>query len=347
MPLDFPRLHTLALACDLDLVGVAPVGPAPAWDAYTAWIAQGYAGEMAYLTRPDALHRRADPRHILPEARSVLVAAASYAGAPLPALPALHGRISRYAWGADYHEWLLRRLEALVTRLRAEVGPGAARCYVDTGPVLERAWAITAGLGWIGKNGCLIHPRLGSYLFLGVALLEHALPPTPPAPPGQCGDCTRCLDACPTGALIAPGVLDARRCLAYLTIEQRGALPEPFRAALGTCVFGCDICQEVCPWNQRPLAAHTASAPPEATLDLTSALRLTAAEFRVQYRHSPLWRATPTGLARNAAVVLGNRGDPAALPALEEAAGAHPSKMVREHAAWAIEQLRHIKTGPR
>lgn len=342
MPLDFPFLQTLAAACDLDLVGVAEVGSTPSWDAYAAWIAQGHAAEMGYLARPDALHRRADPRHILPEARSVLVVAASYASGPLPPLPALHGRVSRYAWGEDYHRWLLCRLEALVAHIHAEVGPGAARCTVDTGPVLERAWAVAAGLGWIGKNGCLIHPRLGSYIFLGVALMEAALPPTSPAPPGQCGDCTRCLDACPTGALVAPGVVDARRCLAYLTIEHRGAIPERWRAALGERVFGCDVCQEVCSWNRRALAACAESAPlaEEATLALPPLLRLTPDEFRARYRASAIWRATPAGLARNAAIVLGNRGDPAAIPALEEAAREHPGEVVREHAVWAIKRLR-------
>ncbi len=339
MPLDFLHLQALAAACDLDLVGVTAAGPTPTWDTYAAWIARGHAAEMGYLTRPAALHRRADPRHILPEARSVLVVGAQYVGGPLPPLPALHGRVSRYAWGEDYHRWLLRRLEVLVARIHADVGPGAARYYVDTGPVLERAWAVAADLGWIGKHGCLIHPRLGSYIFLGVALLEAALPRTPPAsPPGQCGDCTRCLAACPTGALVAPGEVDARRCLAYLTIEHRGAIPPRYRAAQGARVFGCDACQEVCPWNQRPLAVP---APPSAaTLDLPPLLRLTAEEFRACYRHTAIWRATPAGLARNAAVVLGNLGDPAAIPALEEAVRTHPSAMVREHASWSLRRLR-------
>ena len=295
---------------------------------------------MTYLARPDAVTRRADPRNILPETRSVLVVAASYAGAPHPELPPLHGRVSRYVWGADYHHWLLRDLQTLVQRIAEAHGPFPYRCYVDTGPILERAWAQVAGLGWIGKNTNLIHPRLGSYLFLGVALLGVDLEPTPMPHLPNCGDCTRCLDACPTGALVAPGVLDARRCIAYLTIEHRGAIPADLRPLLGDRVFGCDTCQEVCPWNRRPLAAHIdAPAPQTATLDLPALLSLSEADFRARFRHTSLWRATWRGLARNAAVVLGNRKEPTTRPALSQAATAHPDALVREHAAWALDQL--------
>jgi len=328
-----------SLAADLTIAasGAAQVGPTPTWAAYQNWLARGYAAEMAYLARPDAVNRRADPRNILPETHSVLVVAASYAGAPHPELLPLHGRVSRYAWGEDYHRWLLRDLETLVQRLITLHGDFPYRCYVDTGPVLERAWAQVAGLGWIGKNTNLIHPRLGSYLFLGVALLGIALEPTPAPDLPDCGDCTRCLDACPTGALVAPGVLDARRCIAYLTVEHRGAIPAELRPLLGDRVFGCDTCQEVCPWNRKPLAAHADDpAPPAATLDLPALLTMNEADFRARFRHTPLWRATWQGLARNAAVVLGNRQDPAARPVLAQAAAAHPNTLVREHAAWAL-----------
>jgi epoxyqueuosine reductase len=275
--------------------------------------------------------------------------AASYAGPPPPALPPLHGRVSRYAWGEDYHRWLLKRLERLVGRIEAALGqPVGARCYVDTGPVLERAWAEAAGLGWTGKNTTLIHPRMGSYLFLGAALLDVALPTTPliTEPTGgatpTCGTCTRCLEACPTGALVAPGVLDARRCLSYLTIENRGPIPVALRPAVGVRVLGCDTCQAVCPWNRKPVMANQdESAPAQATLDLVEALLIGEATFRARYRRTPIWRATPEGLARNAAVVLGNLGDPAARPHLSRAAEAHPSAMVREHAAWALTRLDH------
>lgn len=328
-------------------MGVVPAGPAPTWDAYQTWVVQGYAAEMAYLARPDALARRRDPRRILPEARTVLIVAVSYAGAPRPELLPLHGRVSRYAWGEDYHRWLLKRLKALVRHIEAETGPFPHRCYVDTGPILERAWAHTAGLGWIGKNTNLIHPRLGSFLFLGVALLGVDLPPTPVSKLPGCGSCTRCVDACPTGALIAPGVLDARRCIAYLTIEHRGPIPAAMRPFIGPragegcgSVFGCDICQDVCPWNRKPLqTAVDVVAPPTAILHLPELLTLTESDFRARFRHTPIWRATWRGLARNAAVVLGNSRDPAAHPALEQAATSHPDAMVREHAAWALTQL--------
>jgi epoxyqueuosine reductase len=296
---------------------------------------------MSYLARPDAVHRRQDPRHIMPEARSVLMVGASYAGPPPPPLAPLHGRVSRYAWGEDYHRWLLTRLKALVERIETALShPVLSRCYVDTGPVLERAWAEAAGLGWTGRNTTLIHPRLGSYTFLGAALLDVTLPATPPETMPTCGTCRRCLAACPTGALVAPGVLDARRCLSYLTIENRGPIPEAFRASMGARVFGCDTCQAVCPWNRRPVAAHQdESAPAQALLDLTEALFIDTATFRARYRRTAIWRATPEGLARNAAVALGNLGDPAARPYLARAAAEHPSSLVREHAAWALQQL--------
>ncbi|MFP4395633.1 MAG: tRNA epoxyqueuosine(34) reductase QueG [Anaerolineales bacterium] len=329
----------------LDAVGIVPVGPTPRWEAYRAWVAQGYAGGMSYLARADALARRADPREILPAARSMLVVAASYAGPSPPELLPLHGRVSRYAGGytggmEDYHRWLLRRLEALVGRIRAAGGPFPYRCYVDTGPVMERAWAEAAGLGWIGKNTNLIHAHLGSFLFLGVALLGVELPPTPSSGLPDCGTCTRCIEACPTGAIVAPRVIDARRCLSYLTIEHRGPIPAEMRPLMGDRVFGCDVCQEVCPWNRRPLARYADAPPPaHATLALPPLLALDQAAFRARFRATPIWRATPDGLARNAAVVLGNLGDLAARPALERAAASHPSAMVREHAAWALARL--------
>jgi epoxyqueuosine reductase len=338
-------LRELAADAGLDVVGVAPVGPTPTWDAYQAWVKQGYAAEMAYLMRPDALVRRRDPRQILPETQSVLVVAASYAGPPPPHLPPLHGRVSRYAWGEeDYHRWLLRRLKALVDRLvEAAEASFPYRCYVDTGPVLERAWAKAAGLGWIGKNSCLIHPRLGSYVFLGVALLGIALRLTPIPNLPSCGRCTRCMDACPTGALVAPGVVDARRCLAYLTIEHRGPIPPHLRSAVGARVFGCDVCQEVCPWNRKPLETHMQEvAPGSASLALPDLLLIDAATFRARFRRTPIWRATPEGLARNAAVVLGNLGDPAACPPLTRAASEAESAVVREHATWALARLNNL-----
>ncbi|MGC9347488.1 MAG: tRNA epoxyqueuosine(34) reductase QueG [Anaerolineae bacterium] len=341
VPLTAEELRTMATTSGLDLVGAVPAGPSPTWGKYKAWLEAGYAGGMDYLAREDAVHRRQDPRHILPEIQTVLVVAASYAGGPPPPLPPHHGRVSRYAWGEDYHRWMLRRLKALVSRIESRLSvPVKARTYVDTGPVLERAWAEAAGLGWTGKNTTLIHPALGSYIFLGVALLDVALPPTPRPTLPNCGTCTRCIEACPTGALVAPGKLDARRCLSYLTIEHRGAIPRAYRRAMDTTVFGCDICQEVCPWNRRPLAAHQADPIPEhATLYLPDLLTMDKTAFHARFRRTPIWRATPEGLARNAAVVLGNLGDPSARPHLKRAAESHPSALVREHARWALGQI--------
>ncbi len=337
------HLQQLASEAGLDLVGAMPAGPSPAWHVYQAWVAQGYAGEMAYLTRLEALRHRQDPRNLMAEARSVLVVGTSYAGAPSPPLPALTGRVSRYAWRGDYHDWVLARLMRLIESIgRALSRPPASRCFVDTGPVLERAWATAAGLGWLGKNTNLIHPRLGSFLFLGVALLDVDLPNTGVAERAlpTCGSCTKCIDACPTGALVRPGVLDARRCLSYLTIEHRGAIPEGLRSSLGDRVFGCDTCQDVCPWNRRSMAGHEGeSAPAIASLDLPDLLTLDVTAFRTRFRALPIWRATAAGLARNAAVVLGNLGDPAARPYLAEAAAHHRDGMVRDHARWALERL--------
>ncbi len=334
-------LHTLAAAAGLDLISALPAGPAPDFDRYQAWLDQGHAAGMTYLARPDAVERRADPRRLLPAAQTVLIVACSYAGPPLPALPALHGRVSRYAWGPDYHQDLLHRLEKLIQSLQNETGPFPSRCAVDTAAILERSWARAAGLGWIGRHTNLIHPQLGSYLFLGVALLALPLPEIQPTPlPDRCGNCTRCLDACPTGALVAPHQLDARRCLSYLTIEHRGALPLELRSSLGDRLFGCDACQEACPWNRRPTAAHqTDPLPALATLELTGLLQQDEAAFRTRFRTTPLWRATWEGLARNAAVVLGNQHDPAARPALQQAAQMHPSPLVREHALWALQKI--------
>lgn len=341
--MDSVTLQALAHKHQLDLVGAVPVKRSATWDAYRRWLDQGYAGEMdRYLARPDAVARRADPRRILPETRTVLVVAASYAGPPHGQLPPLHGRVSRYAWGEDYHRWLKQRLDALVTSLKGGLNPFQSRCYVDTAPVLERDWAQCAGLGWFGKNTMLIHPQLGSYTFLGVGLLGVMLEPTPVPPMPDCGSCTRCLDACPTGALVAPRQLDARRCLSYLTIEHRGAIPESLRPKMGDWLFGCDVCQQVCPWNRKPLTRHAVEpSPPHASLYLPDLLMSEPEAFRARFRQTPIWRATPVGIARNAAVVLGNRGDPAALPYLRRAERAHPSPLVREHAAWAIDRLEH------
>lgn len=335
------RVLELAEDAGLDLAGVMPASSTPRWEAYETWVAQGYAGSMDYLQRPVAMALRQDPRRVLPGAHTVLVGAARYAGGVSPALPPLHGRVARYAWQSDYHTWLRQRLEHWAEALRRELGGETSyRVYVDSGPVVERAWAAAAGLGWVGNNGLVLHPRLGSYFFLGVVLLSASLPPTPAPRLPSCGTCRRCIEACPTGAIVAPKVVDARRCLSYLTIESRESFPEALRPALGERIFGCDVCQEVCPWNARaPVVLPGTGEALRTSLDLTEALMLDARGFTARYRRSPVWRATQEGLARNAAVCLGNLRDPAARPALRLAVEKHPSALVREHAGWALARL--------
>jgi epoxyqueuosine reductase len=344
-----------------DLVAIAPVGPSPEWDRYQAWIDQGYAGEMSYLVRH--LIPKQHPRHLLPEARSIILLGLNYARQLDRSLledPA-RGRISIYALGHDYHKLMRKALIQLDKWLAAQTGRrNQGRAFVDSAPMLERAWASQAGLGFIGKNTCLIHPRQGSWFFLGGLLVPETMTPDRPPrvqlPPGKpdfewrfadgtvgaCGACTRCLDVCPTAALHSPRQLDARRCISYLTIEQRGAIPLELRTSMGNWVFGCDLCQLVCPWNHRSqqtthpkLHPHPDRiAPP--LLDL---LALTEKTFRARFAGSPVLRAKWTGFMRNVCVATGNWGAPAALPALEHHLW-HSPLLVAEHAAWALARLR-------
>jgi epoxyqueuosine reductase len=330
-----------------DGVGIAPAAPAATAGPYRAWLAAGYHGEMAYLARPDAVAKREDPGRILPGVRTVVAVATNHHTAPLSPEhrddPA-RGIVASYAWGDDYHDVLLPRLEQLAAWVEAAIGqPVAHRAYVDTGPLLERELAARAGLGFVGKNTNLIHPRLGSWLLLGELLLAAELPPLEPEPePGTCGRCTRCLDACPTGALVAPYRLDARRCIAYLTIEHKGPIPRKLRPALGNRIFGCDICQEVCPWNRRfarPTTEPAFRPRPEAMAPrLLDLIELDDEAFRQRFRGSPIRRAKRRGLLRNIAVALGNGRDPVAVPALARALH-DPEPLVRGHAAWALGRI--------
>jgi len=358
-----------------ELCGVAPAIALEGNSKLPEWLASGYAGEMKYLH--DA--RRADPAAVLPGAKSVIVAALNY-NSPRPLsieamkaaadADAPRGWISRYAWGDDYHELLLRNLEELLAAMRAEFSePFDARAYVDTGPILERVAAKHAGLGWLAKNTCLIHQRLGSWLFLGVILstldLAPSIGPGEELPRDLCGSCTRCLDACPTQAFPEPYVLDARRCISYLTIELRGAIPEELRPQVGTHVFGCDICQDVCPWNRKaPTTQLTAFMPREFAPGIGTSeethegfrslfapelewlARLSQEEFRALFRGSPVKRTKWRGLVRNACVALGNskivRGSRAherALALLDRLA-ASDDALIAEHARWAEARLR-------
>lgn len=366
-----------------DLIGVAPADRAPHAEAYRRWLDQGYAAEMVWLAREP--ERRTDPRLVLPGVQSVVVVGLSYFTLDPP--PDLwhdpsRGRIARYAWGLDYHEVMLPRLRELGNFVEKETGCILnRRAYVDTGPILERDFAAQAGLGFVGKNTLLINPRLGSYLFLGEILLDIELEydepalnggancrldASPPlrrhlAPPpmegieggrlGTCGACTRCLTICPTHAFPAPYILNSNRCISYLTIELKGSIPLELRPLLGNWIFGCDECQEICPWVRRYSRPTQPSFPncvwerglsydPErAAPKLLDLMGLDEAGFRARFKGTPLLRAKRRGLLRNVAVALGNWGSPEALPVLEQALQ-DPEPLIREHAGWAIEQLK-------
>jgi epoxyqueuosine reductase len=364
-----------------DLCGVAPADAFPELAQVSTWLESGHAGEMSYLRD----ERRVDPRLALDGARSVIVVALNYNAlqAYSTELAGVHdedsprGWISRYAWGDDYHEVLREKLNALVARMHSEwPEPFEARAYVDTGPVVERVAAKYAGLGWLAKNTCLINEQLGSWMFLGVILttleLEPSLRPGEPPAADLCGNCTLCLDACPTQAFAAPYVLDARRCISYLTIELRGAIPEELRSAMGSAVIGCDICQDVCPWNRKSPVTELAAFQPRrietqsengkpkmengATLfapELEWLASLSQPDFSRIFRGSAVKRAKWRGLVRNACVALGNsqiaRGSEihARIVALLERLATSEEPLIAEHARWAMERLGMSNGSPR
>jgi len=370
-----------ALEAGFDLVGIAPPAARKDSEFLSQWVKKGFGGEMRYLADP----MREDPHRVLPSVKSVISVGLIYntphpystqvggpsegernSAAPPAATREVRPRawISRYAWGRDYHDVLRGKLE----QLRAtgeELAPGVeTRVYVDTGPILERAFARLSGIGWMGKNTCLINERKGSWFFLGVILTNLELELDLPAP-DRCGTCTLCLEACPTGALVEPYVMDASRCIAYFNIELKGSIPEQFRAAMGSNLFGCDICQDVCPWNS-PQRAAVSSLPefqplslPQATSrepvsgaetgieneaslfdpSLQALAAFTEEDFRRLFARSPLKRAKYIGWLRNLCVVMGNSVDCQFTPWLESAAG-RSDPVVREHAAWALHRLR-------
>jgi epoxyqueuosine reductase len=326
------RVKATGKRLGFDLVAIGPADPPEHAVEFSAWLDAGYAGTMGYLERGSA--GRLEPRRVLPGARSVVTVALNYYQGPDAEGPA---HVSRYAWGADYHAVMEPRLRALLEDLVSAAPGTGGRVYVDTGPVLERDLAARAGLGWIGKNTMLLHPGLGSYFFIGVVLTTAELAPDSRLP-DRCGSCTRCLEACPTQAFVAPYVLDARRCIAYLTIEHRGPIPVELREGLGSLAFGCDVCQDVCPWNRRaPLTTEPAFSARELPA-LTELATLSDEGYRRRLDGSPLRRARRRGLARSAAVALGNSAGAAAVGALE-AALEDPDAEVREHAAWALTRL--------
>lgn len=341
-------MKALARSLGFDLVGVAPAEPPPGAHHLTEWLARGYAGQMRWLG--ERVAERMDPRLLMPGARSIVVVGFAHdRGRTHMSPPA--GAVARYAGGDDYHEVLRERLVAVGTGLEPLLGrPVQFRAWVDTGPLLERRLAARAGLGWIGRHTLLIHPRLGSWLFLGALVCDLALP-ADAQEPDRCGTCTACLDACPTGAFPQSGVLDATRCLAYTTIELREPIPEALRAPQGANVFGCDICQEVCPWNRHALRSELPDphglrerlAPRDAWREPSLAWLLSLDEeaWRAATRRSAMRRAKHRFLLRNAIVATGNSGDRSLVPLLERHAAGDDS-MLAEHARWALARLETV-----
>jgi epoxyqueuosine reductase len=325
------------------LVGVTTPHPPSHVAAFESWLRAGNHGEMAYLASERSLARRTDPRLILPECKSILALATLY----YPPVPQTdqsgRGKVAAYAWGYDYHEVLTQRMQALVAFIELQVGQSVPnRCYTDTGPLLERDLAQRAGLGWIGKNTCLINPRLGSYFFLAEVLLGVELEPDQPFLPDRCGSCRRCIEACPTGCIHPNRTLDARRCISYLTIELKGVIPKDLRPQMGDWVFGCDICQQVCPWNR--FAPHTsdqafAPRPEVAAPELAADLHMTAEQFNRKFERSPMKRAKRSGYLRNLAIVAGNTGAASAVAALIGSLVEDADPLIRAHAAWALGKI--------
>jgi epoxyqueuosine reductase len=331
------QFFSAAQRAGFTLAGVAAALPSPQYLPYDQWVNDGMAGAMSYLA-DYRRQLRSDPRLLLPSARSILCLGRLYNTAGPP-----HPTISRYAWGAaDYHDVLRRSIMPLIDDLCTVWGTFEYKICIDTAPLLERAYAHQAGLGWIGRNTCLINQPQGSWFFLAEVLVNIELEPDSP-PPDRCGSCRRCIDACPTQALV-PSTdgryqLDARLCISNWTIEQRGPLPEAHQAASGPHLFGCDICQEVCPWNRRaPVTAEPEFQPIHAEPDLAEWAELTAEEFRARFRRTPLWRAKYQGLLRNVATAMGNSGDRRYLPALQQLVD-NQDPAVSLHARAAIARL--------
>ena len=333
------NLKAEAARLGFGLSGVTPAVAPTGTDRLRAWLDAGYAGTMKYLADREAAY--AHPRHVLEGVRSVVMLAMSYRTEEPKAVEAGQGRVSRYAWGGDYHDHIHERLHALADWLR-EKAPGAnVRGVVDTAPLLEREFAQRAGLGWIGKNTLLLNRREGSWFFLAALLTDVEMDYDAEHKSDHCGTCTACLDACPTDAFVGPYILDARKCISYTTIELRDAIPLELRAGHGDWVFGCDVCQDVCPWNRKaPLVDQAVfqPRPQENPLDLIALFGLDDASFRAQFRDTPLWRSKRQGILRNAAIVLGNQRAAQAIPALTQGLG-DPEPLVREACDWALQQI--------
>jgi len=358
-----------------DLVGITTPDPPDHYDIYQSWIQAGYQGEMEYLANPRAQICRANPKELLAECQSIIILAARYpnpckdpdegilsSSDPSPDFPLNQrneskklnliptGRVAAYAWGKDYHGVLKKRMKDLAKSIAGACGkPIQYRVFTDSAPILERDLAQRAGLGWVGKNSCLINPKIGSFFFLGEILLDIPLPPDDPFTADFCGKCNRCIQACPTHCILPDRTLDARRCISYLTIELKNAIPDSLRLLIDDWVFGCDLCQIVCPWNN-----HALEQPVDPVfqlrmdlfpINLAEVLQSDEEQFRHRYPQSPLQRAKWRGLARNTAIVLGNRAqkDPQVseeiVSILARALRSHPDGLVRQHIVWSLQQI--------
>ncbi len=330
------RAHELGF----ELVGITPAERSETIQRYRVWIENGYAGKMDYLKKHMLL--KEEPRRLFAEARSIISLAINYYTGELPekmVRDAGRGQISRYAWGDDYHDVIRERLLHLVAFIKRTAGAETeTRICVDTAPILEREYAQKAGLGWLGKNTNLIHWRSGSWYFLAEVIINVELHATTGAVRGSCGTCTRCIEACPTDAILEPNVLDSRRCISYLTIELKGSIPKEFRPKMGNLIFGCDICQEVCPWNNKAVTTTEPGFQPREenrAPTLLSLINMSKTGFNKRFKGSPIKRAKRRGFLRNVLVAIGNWGTRTALPALKIAL-TDDEALIRSHAAWAI-----------
>lgn len=344
------RLKQQAVKLGFNRVGIVAAQPSPTLSAYFDWVENQYHGHMGYLAREDRRIRRQDLNVILPNVKSMILVALDYTTL-MPPEDILHdprrGRISSYAWGVDYHDMMLPRLEELGMWLQEEFGEAQEvkhRAYVDTGAILERSHAQQAGLGFVGKNTMLIHPQAGSYFFLGELLTTYDFKDyDKPHRDTMCGTCTRCLNACPTNAFPHPYQLDARRCISYLTIELKSSIPVDLRPLLDNWIYGCDICQEVCPWNRFAMQTLETDFFPadieQVAPSLIDLLQLEVPQFKERFANSPILRIKRERLVRNACIAAGNSGLLEFIPLLQPLANADESKLVREHAVWALQQL--------
>ncbi len=348
MPVRLPLeiLQEIAARHGFPVLGVTDTAPLADFNRYVQWLQTGCHGSMQYLETSPGIEIRANPQLFLPEARSIVVLGARYAlNRCTDGGDGLYGRVASYAWGSDYHPVLRRQAEQVVTELSRYAGqPFPYRTAIDSAPVCEKPLAQRAGLGWQGKNTCLIHPQQGSFFFLACLFTSMELEITSSASAGHCGSCHRCLDACPTGCILPDRTINARKCISYLTIENKGAIPIELRPTLGRWIFGCDICQSVCPWNRKPDNAGVSRdflpASKSNTLpDLLAIIHLSESEFKIRFKDSPILRSKRRGLLRNAAVALGNyRTEEAAVP-LTFLLHNEPDALIRAHAAWGLGQI--------